>query len=74
MRRVLPAGLLPRSSAIVGVVPLTHATVIEPVALRSALRCAPIGSYAPNATGVVRIVQLVYTDARAVKDEVPTPA
>src|SRR5438034_1687201 len=59
---------------MVGAVPFTQVTVIDPAALRSAARFAPMGSYWPKATGAAAMLQLVFTATRAVNDEVPIPA
>src|SRR5579859_5763911 len=73
MRRVPPAALLPGPSAIVGAMPLVHAIVMEPLALRSAVRLATMGSYAPKTIPLAATVQLEATATRAVRLDVPVP-
>jgi hypothetical protein len=56
------------------VAPLVHVTLTVPVPLSAVVAFAETGSYAPNATGAVAIVQLAVTEAVTDRFEVAVAA
>src|SRR5688572_15565851 len=67
MRRELPEELLPALSAIVAVAPRVQPTVRAPAPSRFADALATTGSYDPNASALVLMVQFLVTAAPTAK-------
>src|SRR5579872_1665860 len=63
MRREPPDRLLPAPRSTVAEAPFVQATVTVPVPLRAVVALTTTGSYAPNATGDVLMVQTAATEA-----------
>jgi hypothetical protein len=69
-----PVGLAPWSSVMTGAAPVVHVVVTVPVPLSAVERFVTTGSYVPNATAAVLIVQLAEMVAVTLRLAVAVPA